>query len=261
MRVDTSELPKDNWHHFLRLRDLTQILGEVPVDPKWRVLEIGAGDGVQTASLRKIFSFVQPIDIAPSAEVEGLIVADVSNLPFDNNQFDLIFSSNVLEHVEDIDKGLSELKRVLAPNGMMVHSMPTSVWKTIQILGRPFASLIRAIRMLIPGFSQTQKRPRAGTHGSLHGSDLSRRSLLQRVIGRAGPTIHGTSGNHVSEFLRFRPAWWLRKFESSGLNCVRTTPLFLHSPYDSFPYKFISVREHLSRMGLASVRAYWLRIP
>ena len=69
--VDTSGLPTDNWHHFLRLRDLRQVIAEVPVDGIERVLELGAGDGVQTAALREFFPEVVPIDIAPSGVVDG----------------------------------------------------------------------------------------------------------------------------------------------------------------------------------------------
>ena len=60
MRVETSGLPTDNWHHFLRLRDLHQVLAEVPLEGVSRVLELGAGDGVQTAVLREIFPKLSP---------------------------------------------------------------------------------------------------------------------------------------------------------------------------------------------------------
>ena len=141
----------------------------------------------------------------------------------------------------------------------MIHSMPTGVWKIIQVVGRPVASISRILRVLIPGLSQVSSRARAGSHGALHGADLSKRSLMKRVVGLLVPTVHGVTGNHVTEFLQFRPRWWMRKFESSGLRCFRSSPLFLHSPYDSLPYRFISVRERLSSLGIASVRVYWLR--
>ena len=76
MRVTKRGLPTDNWHHFLRLRDLRQIVDEVPIDGASRVLELGAGDGVQTAALRELFSQVVPIDIAPSGQVPGVVMAD-----------------------------------------------------------------------------------------------------------------------------------------------------------------------------------------
>ena len=134
MRVDTAGLPTDNWHHFLRLRDLRQVLAEVPLEGVSRVLELGAGDGVQTAALREIFSEVVPIDIAPSGDVEGMVIADAADLPFEDDYFDLVFSSNVLEHVEQLNEAFVEMKRVLAPGGIMIHTMPTGTWKFFQLV-------------------------------------------------------------------------------------------------------------------------------
>jgi len=259
MRVDTTGLPADNWHHFLRLRDLRQVFAEMPLDGISRVLELGAGDGVQTQVLRGIFPEVVPVDIAPSGEVEGMVIADAANLPFEDDSFDLIFSSNVLEHVEQLGVAFDEMKRVLAPDGIMVHSMPTGTWKIIQLLLRPVASSVKIARRLVPGMSSSAGRAQEGSHGALEGVNQKRRSLHQKLVGLVIPTVHGISGNHVSEFFQFRPKWWKRRFEEGGLDCVRSSPLFLHSPYDLLPYRFIGVRDLLGRAGFASVDVFWLR--
>ena len=259
MRVDTTGLPTDNWHHFLRLRDLRQALGEVPLDGVKRVLELGAGDGVQTAALCEVFDEVVPMDIAPSGVVDGLVVADAANLPFVDGYFDLVFSSNVLEHIERLDESLAEMKRVLAPDGIMIHSMPTGTWKVIQVAGRPVASMVRVLRKLVPGISGGAERALPGSHASIHIADPVRRSLVRRVVGLIIPTVHGVSGNHLSEFFRFRPAWWKRQFERAGLDCYHTSPLFSHSPYDLVPYRFIGARDLIGRAGFASVDVFWLR--
>ncbi|MBT3994682.1 MAG: class I SAM-dependent methyltransferase [Chloroflexi bacterium] len=259
MRVDTTGLPADNWHHFLRLRDLRQILTEMPLDGISRVLELGAGDGVQTAVLRSIFPGVVPVDIAPSGEVEGMVIADAANLPFEDGSFDLIFSSNVLEHVEQLDVAFSEMKRVLAPGGIMIHSMPTGTWKFVQLLLRPIASAVKIVRRLVPGLSSGAGRAHEGSHGALEGVQQKRRTMLQKIVGLVIPTVHGVSGNHVSEFFQFRPKWWKRRFDEAGLECVRSSPLLLHSPYDLLPYRFLGVRDLLGRTGLASVDVFWLR--
>jgi len=259
MRVDTNGLPTDNWHHYLRLRDLRQILAEVPLDGVRRVLELGAGDGVQTIALREVFAEVVPMDIAPSGDVEGMVVADAADLPFAADYFDLIFFSNVLEHIEDLDVSLVEMERVLAPGGFMVHSMPTETWKAIQMVARPVASAIGVVRQVAPALPGGPERARAGSHGSVHGADLTRRSLIQRMIGLVIPTVHGVSGNHISEFFRFRPRWWKRKFKQAGLECYRSSPLFLHSPYDMLPYRFVGLRDWIGKTGFASVQVFWLR--
>lgn len=236
------------------------MLDEVPLDGVSRVLELGAGDGVQTAVLMEIFLEVVPVDIAPSGEVEGMVIADAADLPFKDNSFDLIFSSNVLEHVEQLDVAFSEMKRVLAPGGIMIHSMPTGTWKVVQVLLRPIASIVKIFRKLMPGMSGVSDRAEEGSHGTLEGVKKKQRNLLQRVLGLVIPTIHGVSANHITEFFQFRPNWWKQRFDQSGLECVRSSPLFFHSPYDLLPYRFLELRDYLARSGFASVDAFWLRV-
>lgn len=57
---------------------------------------------------------------SPIADVK----ADICNLPFEENQFDVVFCNHVLEHIEDDKKAMSELLRVLKPNGMGIFQIP-----------------------------------------------------------------------------------------------------------------------------------------
>jgi len=186
-------------------------------------------------------------------------VADASSLPFVDSYFDLVFSSNVLEHIEDLDACMAEMKRVLVPGGIMIHSMPTGNWKVIQLAARPLASVVRATRKLVPGLSRASVRARPGPHASVHAVDPPGRSASQKIVGQFIPGVHGVSGNHLREFIRFRPRWWRREFGNAGFECYRSSPLFLHSPYDMLPYRFIGLRDRISRSGIASVQVYWLR--
>lgn len=260
-RTEFNGLPTDNWHHFLRLRDLRQILSEVPLEGVTRVLELGAGDGVQTDALRHQFLEVISIDISPSSELDGVIVADASNLPFIDGYFDLVFSSNVLEHVEQIDDSIVEMKRVLGPNGIMIHSMPTTIWKIVQIVFRPLATLKKTMYTIVfrqPNMVE-RARPLPAAGSTAAGIKSTERSILSKMLGQVIPSIHGVSSNHLQELLHFRTSWWMRKFRKHELDCFHLSPLFLHSPYDLFSYRFLKLREHLSKIGIASVQSFWLK--
>lgn len=50
--------------------------------------------------------------------------ANISNLPYKNNSFDLIFGSGVLEHVYDTQKAVNELFRVLKSNSVCINTVP-----------------------------------------------------------------------------------------------------------------------------------------
>ncbi len=57
---------------------------------------------------------------SPIADVK----ADICNLPFKNEEFDVILCNHVLEHIEDDKKAMSELYRVLKPNGFGIFQVP-----------------------------------------------------------------------------------------------------------------------------------------
>jgi SAM-dependent methyltransferase len=52
------------------------------------------------------------------------IKADILELPFKDNSFDVVFCNHVLEHIEDDQKAMQELNRVLRPGGMGIFQVP-----------------------------------------------------------------------------------------------------------------------------------------
>lgn len=107
-----------------------------------RLLEVGSGFGIFLAVLRRDYG-VESYGIEPAADlfdatsqlareilVEYGIDASISlnakgeDLPFPDNHFDLIFSSNVLEHTEDPALVLAEAIRVLKPGGHLQFVYP-----------------------------------------------------------------------------------------------------------------------------------------
>jgi len=52
------------------------------------------------------------------------VKADILDLPFEDNSFDIIFCNHVLEHIEDDNKAMQELYRVLKPGGFGIFQIP-----------------------------------------------------------------------------------------------------------------------------------------
>lgn len=67
----------------------------------------------------KLFSSFKDIDYWPvdlNPKMRGVRKAvDITNIPFDDDSFDLIMCTHVLEHIPDDRKAMSELYRVLKP--------------------------------------------------------------------------------------------------------------------------------------------------
>jgi len=57
---------------------------------------------------------------------------DITNISFDNNSFDIIFCSHVLEHIEDDRKAMKELYRVLKKGGFAILQVPLSGENTLE---------------------------------------------------------------------------------------------------------------------------------
>jgi 2-polyprenyl-3-methyl-5-hydroxy-6-metoxy-1,4-benzoquinol methylase len=59
-------------------------------------------------------------------ELSGVILAMQGNvIPFPSCMFDLVINNQVMEHVQDIDAILSEIHRVLKPNGIVLRAPRT----------------------------------------------------------------------------------------------------------------------------------------
>lgn len=57
---------------------------------------------------------------------------DLTKLSFNDNSFDFIYASHVLEHIKEDKKALSEIRRVLKPNGIAILPVPIIGKQTIE---------------------------------------------------------------------------------------------------------------------------------
>lgn len=71
---------------------------------------------------RKLREDVINVDASKYDDVE--IVADITNLPFENESAGVVVCDTVLEHVKDTTKALSEIKRILKPGGYAYITLP-----------------------------------------------------------------------------------------------------------------------------------------
>lgn len=109
--------------------------GENPPDVLWRllaergprkVLEVGGGEGELSARMREelgadvtfLDQSERMVEIAQSRGLDAR-VGDVQDLPFAAELFDAVVAAWMLYHVQDIDRALSEIARVLEPGGTL----------------------------------------------------------------------------------------------------------------------------------------------
>lgn len=101
--------------------------------PKGSVLEIGAGTRWQAKILAERGFQVTAIDLPLSNyrndRIWPVIDYNGCQLPFEDATFDVVFSSNVLEHIPHVRAFQEEIHRVLEPDGYAVHILPSSSWR------------------------------------------------------------------------------------------------------------------------------------
>jgi ubiquinone/menaquinone biosynthesis C-methylase UbiE/uncharacterized protein YbaR (Trm112 family) len=118
-------------HSERRLREY--ILSLVPKDAQ-SILDVGCGSAWVSKSFQKSAVFVCSLDVSaenpqkameryPSPNHVG-VVADAYHLPFSNDSFDVIIASEIIEHIEDPKAFVTELLRVVKPNGALIVSTP-----------------------------------------------------------------------------------------------------------------------------------------
>ena len=230
------------------------MLDEWPNVKSGNLLEIGCGDGFLSKELSNHFGRVVSTDIHPTGQSDNLIRADAQKLPFSDSSFDVIFSSNVLEHIPNIDACLSELYSVSTDDVLMVHTMPTIWWKTLQYITHPMHICRKLFNNFRPGKTSQTNHVDSSHFPIENWRKSSERPLLRRLL----PAIHGVSDNHLLEFLHFRTRWWESQFNAHGFITLKKTNLFVHSGYELFPYKLMRFRNALARTYFPCVTAYWV---
>lgn len=114
-----------------RLRQ--NILSEIPAEGKW-ILDVGCGGAWLAKSLVPRGRHVISMDISDINPIKALrevskenhhaVVADVFELPFRKDSLDCIIASEIIEHVPDPGRFLSELYQVLKPGGKLIVTTP-----------------------------------------------------------------------------------------------------------------------------------------
>jgi SAM-dependent methyltransferase len=99
-----------------------------------RALDLGCGDGTFTAELARAGAQPVGVEVAEAAvrrarrghpELEFRLAPIDGSLPFDVAAFDLIWASEVIEHIGDTARWLSEVRRVLTPSGRLLLTTPS----------------------------------------------------------------------------------------------------------------------------------------
>jgi 2-polyprenyl-3-methyl-5-hydroxy-6-metoxy-1,4-benzoquinol methylase len=114
----------------LALRERFLLAG---VRPGEHVLDVGCGEGLFAAELARAGARVVAIDVAEEPlrrartrhpELDLRLVEGEGSWPLPDASFDVVWAGEVIEHVADTARWLSEVRRVVRPGGTLLLSTP-----------------------------------------------------------------------------------------------------------------------------------------
>ena len=111
-----------------------KLLHFVNVKEKQNFLEVGCGNGAVSKYVAKKYLLkVSGVDVDPG-QIElarenindipniHFLEVDATNLPFPDNDFDIVLSFGVMHHISNWLNALREIKRVLKPKGYFIYA-------------------------------------------------------------------------------------------------------------------------------------------
>jgi SAM-dependent methyltransferase len=211
---------------------LSKALGGLDGEVFGDALEIGSGTGYFSLNLMQlgIVERLTATDISPemlrrlaaTAEALGLeaqtVATEAEELPFEDESFDLVFGHAVLHHIPDLERAMSEFRRVLRPGGAIAFCGEPSRYgdrlaaapKRAGILAAPaWRRLVGALPRAVPDVEQSNGHALEG-EVDVHAfapADLRR---LLREAGFEQPRVGG------EELLANAWGWGLRTVESTA---------------------------------------------
>jgi SAM-dependent methyltransferase len=222
-----------------------------------KVLELGGGNGWQASNLAAWGLDVQSIDVAEQTEsYHPVSLYDGIRIPYPDHTFDLIFSSNVLEHLERRPALFAEMVRVLKQRGAMIHIVPTSSWRFWTSVAHYPYMVKRLVQSILKIGSVDHERDQTSTEADTSGSQRGSTSLKRLVW--AGP--HGIDQSALKEVVRYSRWGWRRCFKTAGLEIADefSTGLW-YTGYGVAPGIGLRSRATLSRIAGSSCRVFVLR--
>ncbi|HYP48571.1 MAG TPA: class I SAM-dependent methyltransferase [Thermoleophilaceae bacterium] len=123
-----------HWWFRSRRRVISALADRAQTPPSPRILDAGCGTGRNLMDFRAMGP-AEGVDLSPEAvkfcHRRGLLdvhEAPIEQLPFEDGRFDLIFATDVIEHLPDDGPALTELRRVAAPGCSLIVTVPAYTW-------------------------------------------------------------------------------------------------------------------------------------
>lgn len=132
--LQTHRAEDRHWWYRGRRTVLAGVIADLQLPRPARILDAGCGSGrnmVDLASHGTVTGIElsnTSVCLARAREAGEVIEGSVLEMPFDADSFDLAVSLDVIEHLDEDLDALRELRRVVAPGGALLVTVPAYGW-------------------------------------------------------------------------------------------------------------------------------------
>lgn len=252
---DYSKLNNHNYGCQLRSFEIDTIFRMFNFRQFKHGLELGCGDGTQSGKLLLYCDSLISTDMNLSriihndnnrnVEFQQLDAQDLSELP--DNHFDMIFSSNLLEHLHNVEDCLSHCFRITKTDSIIIHAVPNRIWKVFNyILYYPvhFIAVLNKIFNVKRNNEDTIKV----ISNSVQLDDNLRPIVKKSFLSIFLPHIHGISKTHMREFIDWQEKKRIVLFEKFGFEVIKIVRLPFYYGY-GLQFKLFHIIGNLIRLS------------
>ena len=123
-----------HWWYRGRRKVIERVISDLRLPARARILDAGCGSGrnmvefARHGTVTGIELSQTSVQLARGRESGEVIEGSVLEMPFEADSFDLAASLDVIEHLQDDVAALRELRRVVAPGGTLLVTVPAYQW-------------------------------------------------------------------------------------------------------------------------------------
>jgi ubiquinone/menaquinone biosynthesis C-methylase UbiE len=152
-----AQVEQHHWWFTGRRKLFARIIQQLGIPTAAPTLDVGTSVGTNLRMLRDSgFSDVVGLDFSDEAArwcaEKGLGTVrkgDITAMPFEDESFSLVLATDIIEHVDDDRRALSEIRRVLKPGGHVLITVPgyalsTALSNSLKVDAEKFSSIAAA---------------------------------------------------------------------------------------------------------------------
>ena len=131
---DDYDVEERHWWFRSRRSVIWALVDRAGLPPSPRILDAGCGAGRNIVEFGRlgpaegVDHSSQAVEFCRRRGLSEVRQAPIEDLPYEDGRFDLVLATDVVEHLRDEGPALQELRRVTAPDGRLILTVPAYGW-------------------------------------------------------------------------------------------------------------------------------------